>query len=234
MAFGSTIPAWRWQGSLLASLLILIGLGGAGEARADAGAADINGRPVSIDRLAAFRSKDLLVFRPLASPISVPSANFVSVQGPVRMPVVFRGHWTLLYVGYTFCPDVCPTELTTLSGLLPALKKSLPEVHWQVVFLSVDPERDHPKRLAEYAHYFDPAFLGITGPRVMIDRVTRPLKAGYRIQPHAPGSMTYDIDHDTAYRLISPDGKMVAIMPPPHAVAPMNRALVRFFKEVVQ
>jgi protein SCO1/2 len=197
-------------------------------------AGDVNTRPVDVQRLAAFKPDDLLVFRALTSPIVVPGADFVSAQGAVSMPALFRNHWTLLYIGYTFCPDVCPTELMTLSSFLPELKTTLPDVHWQVVFLSVDPERDPPKRLAEYAHYFDPVFLGITGSRSMIDRVTQPLKAGYRIHPHAPGSMIYEVDHDTAYRLISPDGKMVAILPSPHEIAPMNRALVRFFKEVVQ
>lgn len=210
--------------------LLLVGAGWA----VLASAADVNVRPVDAARLAAYQPDDLLVFRTLKAPITVPAADFISERGAVPMPALFRNHWTLLYIGYTFCPDVCPTELTTLSGLLPALKKTLPDVHWQVVFLSVDPARDSPKRLAEYAHYFDPDFLGITGSRAMIDRVTHSLKAGYRIHPHAPGSTTYDIDHDTAYRLISPEGKMVAILPSPHAVSPMDRALVRFFKEVVQ
>ncbi|MDA3875461.1 MAG: SCO family protein [Halothiobacillus sp.] len=226
--------ASRWGRPV--AILLLISLVGVGHGWAVPAvvAGDVNTRPVDVQRLAGFRPDDLLVFRALTSPIVVPGADFVSAQGPVQMPALFRNHWTLLYIGYTFCPDVCPTELTTLSGLLPELKKTLPDVHWQVVFLSVDPERDHPKRLAEYAHYFDPAFLGITGSRSMIDRVTHPLKAGYRIHPHAPGSMIYDVDHDTAYRLISPDGRMVAILPSPHEIAPMDRALVRFFKEVVQ
>lgn len=219
----------RLLSSLGSGLLLLA----AGWSKA-APAANLAEQPISEARLAAFHTQDLLVFRPLATPIRVPGADFVSAQGPVRMPAMFRDHWTLLYIGYTFCPDICPTELTTLSGLLPALKKDLPGANWQVVFLSVDPDRDRPKRLAEYAHYFDPDFRAITGTRAMIDRVTRAIKAGYRIEPHAPDSTTYEVDHDTAFRLISPDGKMVAILPPPHEISPMTQAIVRFFKEVVQ
>lgn len=194
----------------------------------------INERTVNIQRLSAFEPKDLLVMRSLKSPITVPSAEFMTAAGPVKTPDMFKGHWTLFYIGYTFCPDVCPTELTALAGLLPKLQQSLPGVKWQIVFLSVDPDRDTPKRINEYVHYFDKQFLGMTGTRAAIDVVTKPLKAGYRISAHAPGDMSYEIDHDTAYRLISPDGKMVAILPSPHDPAAMDQALVRFFKEVVQ
>ncbi|OZB37118.1 MAG: hypothetical protein B7X35_05370 [Halothiobacillus sp. 14-56-357] len=194
----------------------------------------INERAVDIQRLSAFESKDLLVMRSLKSPLSVPSAEFMTVNGLVSTPELFKGHWTLFYIGYTFCPDVCPTELTALAGLLPRLQQSLPGVKWQVVFLSVDPERDTPKRINEYVHYFDKQFMGISGTRSMIDKVTKPMKAGYRISAHTPGDTSYEIDHDTAYRLISPDGKMVAILPSPHDPAAMDQALVRFFKEVVQ
>jgi cytochrome oxidase Cu insertion factor (SCO1/SenC/PrrC family) len=194
----------------------------------------INDRAVNVQRLAAFEPKDLLVMRSLKSPIVVPPAEFMTVNGPVKTPEMFKGRWTLFYIGYTFCPDVCPTELTALAGLLPELQKSLPGVKWQIVFLSVDPDRDNPKRINEYVHYFDKQFTGMTGARAMIDKVTKPLKAGYRISAHKPGDVSYEIDHDTAYRLISPDGKMVAILPSPHDPAAMDQALVRFFKEVVQ
>ncbi|MDD3576675.1 SCO family protein [Halothiobacillus sp.] len=194
----------------------------------------INERAVDIQRLSAFEPKDLLVMRSLKSPVVVPSAEFMTANGPVKTPELFKGHWTLFYIGYTFCPDVCPTELTALAGLLPKLQQSLPGVKWQIVFLSVDPERDTPKRINEYVHYFDKQFMGMTGTRSMIDKVTKPMKAGYRISAHTPGDTSYEIDHDTAYRLISPDGKMVAILPSPHDPAAMDQALVRFFKEVVQ
>lgn len=194
----------------------------------------INERAINVQRLSAFEPKDLLVMRTLKSPVVVPPAEFMTANGPVKTPDMFKGHWTLFYIGYTFCPDVCPTELTALAGLLPELQQSLPGVKWQIVFLSVDPERDTPKRINEYVHYFDKQFIGMTGARSMIDEVTKPMKAGYRISAHTPGDKSYEIDHDTAFRLISPDGKMVAILPSPHDPAAMDQALVRFFKEVVR
>jgi len=228
--FSPARTVWRgvWVAGLFCFTLLTIGCG------QNAPSGSINERAIEPKRLAAFESNDLLVLRPVSPSIGVPAADFMSVNGAVATPALFKNHWTLFYIGYTFCPDVCPTELTALAGLLPKLQKSLPDVHWQIVFLSVDPERDTPKRIADYVHYFDPKFLGITGTRAMIDKVTQPLKAGYRVSPHAPGDTIYEIDHDTAYRLISPEGKMVAILPSPHDPAAMDQALVRFFKEVVQ
>lgn len=216
--------SWR---SILGVALVAILLGGCGQE-------SVNTAPVSAARLAAFHSPDLLVLRPMSPPVTVPPAAFVAQTGALDTPQMFHGHWTLFYVGYSFCPDICPTELTALANLMPQLKKALPGVQWQVVFLSVDPERDTPKRLAEYAHYFDPDFIGMTGSRAAIDSVTGALKAGYRISPHAPGDVAYEIDHDTGYRLISPQGKMVALLPSPHDPAAMTKALVQFFKGVVQ
>lgn len=215
---------------LMLAAIALFGLSACGEQKHGS----VNDRPVDLKRLSAFEPKDLLVMRTLKTPTIVPAADFMTASGPIKTPEFFKGHWTLFYIGYTFCPDVCPTELTALANLLPRLQKSLPDVRWQIVFLSVDPERDTPKRINEYVHYFDKQFIGMTGTRAMIDKVTKPLKAGYRISPHAPGDVSYEIDHDTAYRLISPDGKMVAILPSPHDPAAMDQALVRFFKEVVQ
>lgn len=220
-----------WVRSLALGALVALGVSACGD---QGKSGSVNERAVDIQRLTAFEPKDLLVMRSLKSPITVPSAEFETAGGPVKTPDMFKGHWTLFYIGYTFCPDVCPTELTALAGLLPELQHSLPDVKWQIVFLSVDPERDTPKRINEYVHYFDKQFVGMTGTRSMIDAVTKPLKAGYRISAHAPGDTSYEIDHDTAFRLISPDGKMVAILPSPHDPAAMDQALVRFFKEVVQ
>ena len=212
------------------SVLVLFGLSACGQKSAGS----LNERAVNEHRLAAFSPQDLLVLRTINPPVAVPSADFMTAHGPIKTPDMFKGHWTLFYIGYTFCPDVCPTELTALAQLLPKLQHSLPGVKWQIVFLSVDPQRDTPKRINEYVHYFDKQFVGMTGTRAMVDKVTKPLKAGYRISAHQPGDVSYEIDHDTAYRLISPDGRMVAILPSPREPAAMDRALVRFFKEVVQ
>lgn len=222
----SMIRPFHLVGVLFGALALML-LGGCGQT-------DVNQSKVSTDRLAAFKTESPLVFRTLSQPIVVPKAQFKTSSGSFDMPQAFSGHWTLLYTGYTFCPDVCPMELNILSRLMPKLHQALPKVSWQVVFLSVDPARDSTARMHEYLQYFDPDFIGITGTRSAIDAVTGAVKAGYQIAPHAPGAQDYEVSHDTAFRLISPNGRMVAILPSPHHIPEMTRALQKFFKEVVE
>ena len=112
-----------------------------------------------------------------------------------------QGHWTLMFVGYTYCPDICPTSLATLAGAWPALKSRWPEL--QLVFLSADPQRDSPSRLAQYIPYFNPEFIGISGQLSEIHRLADPLTLVFS-QPDTrmPG---YLIDHSASLAIIGPD-----------------------------
>jgi protein SCO1/2 len=96
-----------------------------------------------------------------------------------------RGHWTLLFLGYTHCPDICPTTLATLKAANAALADSVPwAASGQVLFVSVDAERDTPARLKQYVGYFNPAFLAATGTAAQLHLVTTQLdmRGGTTIQ----------------------------------------------------
>jgi len=91
----------------------------------------------------------------------------------------YQGKVRLIFFGYTSCPDICPTSLALISSSLKQLTpKELTQV--QVFFISVDPARDTPEKLADYTHYFHPNILGITGTTTEIDRVTKQYGALYR------------------------------------------------------
>lgn len=92
-----------------------------------------------------------------------------SADGPVSFSD-FRGKALAVYFGYSYCPDICPTTLSNLTG---ALKKLPPEQasQMQVVFISVDPERDTPESLKDYVEYFNPGYIGVTGTKEQIDEV---------------------------------------------------------------
>ncbi|QGT79036.1 hypothetical protein GM160_09120 [Guyparkeria halophila] len=182
--------------------------------------------------LAGYESPEPLVLRTPEAPMPVPEVTLDGVDGPVQTPTLFDGRWTLLYVGYSYCPDVCPTELGQLAVILPALQSRLPERDWQVVFLSVDPERDTPDHLAQYTAFFHQAFVPVTGSRETIDAVTGAVKAGYRIGKHAPGERRYSVDHDTGFRLIDPQGRMLALLPGPHQPDRIVTTLQSFLSEV--
>jgi protein SCO1/2 len=79
-----------------------------------------------------------------------------------------RGYWSLVFVGYTFCPDICPTTMAELKGIYPELQKIPSDFPVQIVLLSVDPKRDTPERLNEYINFFHSDFIGVSGESSVI------------------------------------------------------------------
>lgn len=129
-----------------------------------------------------------------------------NAQGPVALQD-YRGKVVLLYFGYTWCPDICPTSLALMAQALKQLTpKELQQV--QGLFVSVDPERDTPKRLATYTAYFHPDIMGITGSPTEVATAARLYGASYR-KVEEPGSATgYSVDHSSVTYLIDQQGKL--------------------------
>jgi len=132
------------------------------------------------------------------------------VAGPVAL-ADFRGKVVLLYFGYTFCPDICPTSLALMSQ---ALGKMTPDELKRVqgLFVSVDPERDTPERLATYAGYFHPNIRGITGTPQEVAKVAAQYGAAYR-KVGDTSNPNYVVDHSSFTVLIGPDGKVRRVLP---------------------
>ena len=128
----------------------------------------------------------------------------------------FKDKWTLLFFGYTFCPDVCPTTLTVLQKFYTKLK---PQVlaNTQVVFVSVDPERDTPEKLAEYVAYFNKDFIGVTGKVTEINKLAIQTGAGYIKGPIInTDDNNYQISHTSTIFLINPKMQLHAGFSQPH------------------
>ncbi len=130
-----------------------------------------------------------------------------SASGPVDL-ADFRGDVVLVYFGYTWCPDICPTNLVLIAGALKALTPvELERVH--VLFVSVDPERDSVERLAEYSGYFHPRILGLTGTAEQIAAVAGLYGAAYRRTDLPDSAMGYVVDHSAYSYLVDPQGRLV-------------------------
>ena len=128
-----------------------------------------------------------------------------------------RGRWSLLFFGYSYCPDVCPSALFDLQQVHEALSgDGRQAVPYQVVFVSVDPERDTPERLMEYAAYSHPDFLPVTGSDEQLAPMTLQVGVAYRIDPHEPGSLSYAVDHSAGIMLIDPQARLHGVFPAPH------------------
>lgn len=140
-----------------------------------------------------------------------------------------QGQWSLLFVGYTLCPDICPTTLSLMS-----------EVHWQlkeqdlqppaIIFLSIDPARDTVDVVNKYVSYFNKDFTGLTGESAQIEKFTRNLNAVYRKAPGLNGEITQDdylMDHSSALMLINPDGNLQSILTAPHSMRGVIDSLLK-------
>jgi protein SCO1/2 len=132
-----------------------------------------------------------------------------SADGPIDTASL-RGKVVLVYFGYTYCPDICPTSLTVTAQALQQLSaEEAPLV--RMIFVSVDPERDTPARLKEYAAFFHPAIVGVTGSKEELSRIARLYGAVYARQDI--GGAGYAVDHSAWTYVVTPDGRLSGRIP---------------------
>lgn len=133
--------------------------------------------------------------------------TLIDGNGKVVRDSDFRGRYMLVYFGYTFCPDVCPAALGKLSTVLDRLDKAQLD-KLAVLFISVDPERDHGERLADYGKAFHPSIIGLTGSREQIDAAALAYGAQYRFAGDTSRE-NYAMDHTSVIYVMNPEGKYV-------------------------
>ena len=127
-----------------------------------------------------------------------------------------KGKWTFLLLGFTHCPDVCPTTLAMLARARDRIAKSTAGAESvQFVFVSVDPNRDTASKLRHYVDYFDTTFLGVTGDNAQIANLAGQLGAAYQVTV-TPGKENYPVYHTTAVFLLDPRARYHAVLTPPH------------------
>lgn len=157
---------------------------------------------------------------PLATP---PAGGDFMLEGP-RGPFALaslRGKLVVLLFGYTYCPDICPTALSIIANALENLTPAeLARV--QVLFVSVDPERDSVARLVEYTTFFHPSIIGLTGRPAQLAEVAGRYGAAFVRQDNVSAG-GYVVDHTALTYLIDWDGRLVASLP--HALPPEQLAM---------
>jgi protein SCO1 len=121
----------------------------------------------------------------------------------------FRGKVVVLFFGYTHCPQVCPTELAELAQMMRKLGKDADRV--QVLFITLDPERDTPELLAKYPAAFYPTFRGLSGDGMATAQAAQAFGVIYQKQPNKNGG--YDLDHSTGTYFIAPRGRPILLSP---------------------
>ncbi|MDQ8038879.1 MAG: SCO family protein [Rickettsiella sp.] len=141
-----------------------------------------------------------------------------------------KGHYNILFFGYTHCQGICPMTMTMLTQLYAQLKKDklpLP----QITFITLDPKRDKQQVVADYVKAFNTAFKGVTGPLMGIQQLSKQMGVVYiKAQQDNPKDNNYQIDHSGTLYLINPKGQLIAVFSPPHE----KDAIVRDYKELLR
>jgi protein SCO1/2 len=178
----------------LAAGLLLVGAGGSSRAQ-------------SPEETSAARLMDDLMWN--RGPIGGPFA-LIDHTGKLRTDEDFRGKLLLIYFGYSYCPDVCPTDLLQIGLAVDGLGAGAEAV--QPLFITLDPERDTAVHLAAYVPLFHPRLIGLTGSAEQIRRVALAYKVYYAKYP--PDSPDYVIDHSSFVYLVDEAGKYIGFFPP--------------------
>ncbi|MDR3500784.1 MAG: SCO family protein [Parvibaculum sp.] len=139
----------------------------------------------------------------------------------------FRGRYMLIYFGFTFCPDVCPTELQVMAGAMQKLGAKAEKV--QPIFVTIDPDRDTPAVLAQYVKQFDPRLIGLTGTAAQTAAIAKAYRVFYEKVKDEQNAADYSMDHSSIVYLMGPDGGFLAFFPPATGPDEMAAKIASFF-----
>ncbi|MBC7982439.1 MAG: SCO family protein [Candidatus Obscuribacterales bacterium] len=163
----------------------------------------------------------------LQPPRPLPDFALVNHDGHVFTSQNLQGHWSVLFFGFTNCPDICPTTLTLLAGVNKALANVPVGQRPRMVFVSADAQRDKPEHIKTYVQFFDRDFVGVTGTQPALEAFALSLGAPIALRELADGN--YTVDHSGTLFVTDPQGALRAIFSGPHqieALVPDLRALL--------
>lgn len=145
------------------------------------------------------------------SPRALPPFQLQSASGPITADQL-KGHWTVVFVGFTHCPDVCPTTLTDMARAQALWDAAGLKAKPRLLFVSIDPERDTPEKIAEYAAYFHKDTLTATAAEPQLTEFARSLGLVYMKVPQGD---SYTMDHSSTLVLLNPKAEFAGIIRPP-------------------
>jgi cytochrome oxidase Cu insertion factor (SCO1/SenC/PrrC family) len=137
--------------------------------------------------------------------------TLVDPSGKTVTDADFRGRWMLVYFGYTFCPDVCPTELQAMAASLDKLGSQATKL--VPIFITVDPDRDTPSVMGDYVKLFDDRLVGLSGSPAQVAAALRAYRV-YAVKSESKTTTSYLMDHSSFLYLMGPDGKLRTLFKP--------------------
>jgi protein SCO1/2 len=150
----------------------------------------------------------------LPEPRPLADVRFTDKLGQETKLSDLKGDFTLLFFGFTNCPDVCPLTLSLLAQVRADVASRAPRLAPRVLFVSVDPSRDTPERIAAYLRGFDPEFLGVTAADAELQPLLEQL--GVAVEKHEHGGANYNVVHNSAIYVLNQDAQWLAVSTGPH------------------
>ena len=152
----------------------------------------------------------------LPQPMALADVRFIDQSGREARFGDYKGDFTLLFFGFTNCPDVCPLTLQLLAQVRADIASRAPRFTPRVLFVSVDPGRDTPERIAAYLKGFDPAFAGVTASDAELAPLLAQLGVAVEKEHDHSGGGHYNVVHNSAIYVLDPNADWIAVSTGPH------------------
>ena len=165
------------------------------------------------------KKPSLITGKILVKPMEIDNFELIDQNNEIFNKKSLQGSWTVLFFGYTNCPDVCPTTIYKLAEIKNGIKEDLPSANFNTVLVTLDPDRDSAERLDEYIGYFDETMLGVTGTYENIQSFTSSLSVFYQRINKEEG---YDFNHTASIFVFDKDGSLFATMSPANTVGELE------------
>jgi len=141
-----------------------------------------------------------------------------------------RGKWSLLFFGYTHCPDICPISLQAMAEMMEAIDDKHVREDLQVTFISVDPARDTPALLKSYVEYFNPSFIGATANLPELKKLTASIGIAHKLEKKSDDQESYLVSHSGAIVLLNPQAEFSGLFSAPHDPLAMARDMTKIIE----
>jgi protein SCO1/2 len=165
------------------------------------------------------KNKNVFLFE---NPRSLATFSLIDYKHQPFTPDELIGKWSLVFFGFTYCPDVCPTTLALLNQFYKQQVSDNLREDLQIILVSVDPARDTPAKLYDYLQFFNPNFIGLTGEFLALHRFASQLNIPFRKAPG--GGENYTVEHSGNIAIINPRGHYIGFFRAPHELSTLNIA----------
>ncbi len=162
----------------------------------------------------------------LPAPRTLSDVDLIDHRGSSFNLNNLSGRWSLMFFGFTHCPDICPTTMASLKQVKQQLSSQRKWGNYQVIMVSVDPKRDSPEQLSKYVPFFDPEFIGVTGTEQSLTQFAKQVGVLF-VTREGSAPDNYEVDHSASIILIDPDGNWAGAIPAPHNVDEMTSDLLK-------